>query len=139
MGLEKQCEWKRGSEILPSKIMATVERAPSDGAEPTMRPPLMRNFRDIRPLVIGVAEMACGSKESNPPFPFPPGASRGGARSPHAGSTLPASKKRWHASMLPAPPTRGLPPPCASPAEQQCRTWTEMRTPHEREKFTQKT
>jgi hypothetical protein len=72
VGLEKQCEWKRGSEILPSKIMATVERAPSDGAEPTMRPPLMRNFRDIRPLVIGVAEMACGSKESNPPFPFPP-------------------------------------------------------------------
>ena len=24
---------------------------------------------------------------------------------PTAGSTLPASEKRWHASMLPAPPT----------------------------------
>ena len=59
---------------------------------------------------------ACGSKESDPPFPFPPGASRGGDGSPHAGSTLLASKKRWQASMLPAPPTRGLPPPCASPA-----------------------
>ena len=46
---------------------------------------------------VGVAEMACGSKEFNPPFPFPPRASRGGAGSPHAGSTLPASKK--HASM----------------------------------------
>lgn len=63
--LEKQCEWKRGSEILRSKIMATVERTPSGGPEPTMRPPLTCNFRDIRPL-IGVAEMACGSKESNP-------------------------------------------------------------------------
>ena|SRR5579863_2879170 len=50
------------------------------------------------------------------PFPFPPGASRGGDGSPHAGSTPRASKKRWHTSMLPAPPTRGLPPPCASPA-----------------------
>ena len=60
--------------------------------------------------------MACGNKEFDPPFLFPPGESRGGRVSPHAGSTLRASKKRWHASMLPAPPTRGLPPPCASPA-----------------------
>jgi predicted nucleotide-binding protein with TIR-like domain len=36
--------------------------------------------------------------------------------SPHAGSTLLASKQRWQGSMQPAPPTRGLPPPCASPA-----------------------
>ena len=61
-------------------------------------------------------KLACGSKEFDPPFPFPPGASRGGDGSPHAGSTLLASTKRWQASMLPAPPTRGLPPPCASPA-----------------------
>ena len=63
-----------------------------------------------------MTEIACGSKEFNPPFPFPPGASRGGVGSPHAGSTLRASKKRCHASLLPAPPTRGLPPPCGSPA-----------------------
>jgi hypothetical protein len=37
---------------------------------------------------------------------FPQGASRGGSVSPHASK---------HAAMLAAPPTRGLPPPCASP------------------------
>jgi hypothetical protein len=64
--------------------------------------------------------MACGSKELDLPFPVSPsGGKPGGAGSPHAGSTLRASKKRWHASMLPAPPTRGLPPPCVSPAEQR--------------------
>jgi hypothetical protein len=53
------------------------------------------------------------------PFPVSPSGGRPGrAGSPHAGSTLRASKKRWHASMLPAPPTRGLPPPCVSPAAQ---------------------
>ena len=69
-----------------------------------------------------------GAKEFNPPFPFPPGASRGGARSPHAGSTLRASKRRWLASLLPAPPTRGLPPPCESPAEQRYRKEERART-----------
>jgi hypothetical protein len=121
--LEKQCEWKRGSEILRSKIMAPVERAPSDGPEPTNASAPNMQFRGIRPLAIGVAEMACGSKESNPPFPFPPGASRGGAGSPHAEARCLPAKKRWHASLLPAPPTRGLLPPCASPAEQRGRTW----------------
>src|SRR5580658_473709 len=66
------------------------------------------------------AKMACGSKELDLPFPVSPsGGKPGGAGSPHAGSTLRASKKRWRASMLPAPPTRGLPPPCVSPAEQR--------------------
>ena len=46
---------------------------------------------------------ACGSKESPPPFPFPPGERPGRAGSPHAAQSA-------------APPTRGLPPPCASPA-----------------------
>src|SRR5580692_2057123 len=51
------------------------------------------------------------------PFPVSPfGGKPGRAGSPHAGSTLRASKNRRHASMLPAPPTRGLPPPCVSPA-----------------------
>jgi hypothetical protein len=48
-------------------------------------------------------ETACGSKESGPPFPFPPGGKPGRAGSPHAAQSA-------------APPTRGLPPPCASPA-----------------------
>src|SRR5215471_3308399 len=46
---------------------------------------------------------------------FPQGASRGGDGSPHAGSTLPASKKRRQASMPPAPPPRGLRPLAPSP------------------------
>lgn len=95
--------------------------------------------RAIRPLSTEVAEIACGSPEFNPPFPFPPGASRGGVRSPHAGSTLRASKRRWHASLLPAPPTRGLPPPCESPAEQRYRTEEGTRTTVQGETFTQKT
>jgi hypothetical protein len=89
---------------------------------------LWNPYRAITPLPNGVAEIACGSKELNPPFPFPPGASRGGARSPDAGSTLRASKRRWHAALLPAPPTRGLPPPCESPAEQRYRTEERART-----------
>jgi transposase len=47
-------------------------------------------------------EAACGSKESCPPFPFPPGGKPGRAGSPHAAQSA-------------APPTRGLSPPCASP------------------------
>jgi transposase len=51
------------------------------------------------------------------PFPVSPSGGKPGREgSPHAGSTPRASQKRWHASMLPAPPTRGLPPPCGSPA-----------------------
>jgi transposase len=48
-------------------------------------------------------QTACGSKESDPPFPFPQGEKPGRAGSPHAAKSA-------------APPTRGLPPPCASPA-----------------------
>ena len=115
----KKCEWMQGSEISRSQIMAMrrVHFAPALA---------------WKIVLSALTQMACGSKESNPLFPFPPGESRGGAGSPHAGSTLPASKKRWHASLLPAPPTRGLPPPCESPAEQQSRILREMRTPWKR-------
>ena len=40
-------------------------------------------------------QFACGSKESYPPFPFPPGESRGGAGSPHGANFAP-------------PPARGI-------------------------------
>jgi len=48
-------------------------------------------------------EIACGSKESSPPFPFPPGERPGRAGSPHAAQTR-------------LPPQEGCRPPCASPA-----------------------
>ena len=41
----------------------------------------------------GTIEIACGSEEFNPPFPFPSGASRGGVGSPDAGGTLRGNKK----------------------------------------------
>jgi hypothetical protein len=66
----------------------------------------------MKGLAPGVRDSAQGSS----PFPFPQGEKPGREGSPHAGSTLRASQKRWHATMPPAPPTRGLPPPCASPA-----------------------
>jgi hypothetical protein len=51
--------------------------------------------------------MACGSKESDPPFPFPPGASRGGDGSPHAAHVArqPNPLARIDAA---APPARGV-------------------------------
>lgn len=50
---------------------------------------------------------ACGSKELDPPFPFPPGASRGGAGSPHAAHAArqPTTLARIDAA---APPARGI-------------------------------
>ena len=50
----------------------------------------------------GGADIACGSKESDSPFPFPRG--------------KPGREGSPHAAHPAAPPTRGLPPPCASPA-----------------------
>src|SRR5580700_9922683 len=68
-------------------------------------------------LMVWRSKSACGSKEFNSPFPVSPsGGKPGRAGSPHAESMLLASKGGWQASMLPAPPTRGLPPPCGSPA-----------------------
>jgi len=40
-------------------------------------------------------QLACGSKEFNPPFPFPPGESPGGDASPHGANCAP-------------PPARGI-------------------------------
>ena len=40
-------------------------------------------------------QLACGSKEFYPPFPFPPGESRGGDGSPHGANCAP-------------PPARGI-------------------------------
>jgi hypothetical protein len=52
-------------------------------------------------------EMACGSKEFDPPFPFPPGASRGGVGSPHAAPRSAPAKNAGTARAA-APPARGV-------------------------------
>src|ERR1700719_1787890 len=48
----------------------------------------------IRVRPASVPEIACGSKEFDPPFPFPPGASRGGEGSPHAGEHAARQQKQ---------------------------------------------
>ena len=50
-----------------------------------MRVAPFKQRRAIRGWLASVLEIACGSEEFDPPFPFPPGASRGGVGSPHAG------------------------------------------------------
>ena len=90
-----------------------------------------------------MTEMACGSMEFYPPFPFPPRASRGGVGSPHAGSTMRANKNAWHASMPPAPPTRGAAAPLWIPCERggaelgSVRRW-EKKTEHYLETWLQR-
>jgi hypothetical protein len=75
------------------------------------------NWLNPEPELSGMTEIACGSDEFDPLFPFPPRASRGGVGSPHAGSTLRANKSAWHASMPPAPPTSGAAAPLWIPRE----------------------
>ncbi len=50
------------------------------------------------------------------PFPVSPRGKAGAGGFPHAGRTLHASQKRWHATMPPAPPHKRATAPCASPA-----------------------
>jgi len=63
-----------------------------------------------------VKESACGSKELDRPFPVSPsGGKPGRAGSPHAGSTLRASKKLLARIDAAAPPTRGACRPLVYP------------------------
>jgi len=64
---------------------------------------------------------ACGSKELNPPFPFPPRGKPGGDGSPHAASrSVPANiAGTAHAA---APPARGL-RPLRYPPPVRCPRW----------------
>ena len=52
-------------------------------------------------------QLACGRKEFTPLFPFPPGESRGGDGSPHAGPRL-APANSAVTIRAPAPPARGI-------------------------------
>src|SRR5215469_16255167 len=55
------------------------------------------------------------------PFPVSPRGKPGRDGSPHAGSTPRASKKRCHAAMLPAPPTKRAAAPLCIPCEHRVR------------------
>ena len=52
-------------------------------------------------------QLACGSKESNPPFPFPPGESRGGVVPPTP-LHVPRQPKPLARPMLRLPPQEGF-------------------------------
>lgn len=52
-------------------------------------------------------EFACGSKESDPLFPFPQGKA-GAGMVPPTPRTMIASKKRWQSSLPPLPPQEGF-------------------------------
>ena len=58
---------------------------------------------------------ACGSKESDPPFPFPPRGKPGRGKFPPRRSTCRASQNRWHGPCWGSPRKRGFAPPCAIP------------------------
>ena len=82
----------------PAKPAVTIKRPPKRYVPSPGQSQWMNAFsvKRIEP------ESACGSKELDSPFPFPQG-KPGREGSPHAANTA-------------TPPTRGLPPPCASPA-----------------------
>ena len=62
-------------------------------------------------------QKACGSKELNPPFPFPPsGESRGGRVPPTPEARCAPAQNAGTHRCCRLPPQEGLPPPCGSPA-----------------------
>jgi len=74
-------------------------------------------FRTTSPLSNrsrGRAEIACGSKESDSPFPVSPcaGESRGGRVPPTPEHAARPSQKRWHASCAGSPHKRAAAPLC---------------------------
>jgi hypothetical protein len=58
-------------------------------------------------MIQGRPNQPAAARNPISPFPFPPGASRGGLVPPTS-RTLPASKLRWQASMLRLPPQEGF-------------------------------
>jgi transposase len=95
------CE--RREKAAPTTKPRTKKYVPRPGESRWMNGFSVKSKRTLQATSPRVEESACGSKESSPPFPFPPVGKPGRAGSPHAANTA-------------APPTRGLLPPCASPA-----------------------
>ena len=81
-------------------------------------------------VLSGMTEIACGSEEFDPPFPFPPRASRGGVGSPHAGSTLRAKKRRLaRIDAAGSPHKRGCRPLVHPLRARWRRAWTNPKQP----------
>jgi transposase len=94
-----------GQTFVPLTICERAPKAAVKASRPARRyvpPPGRSQWMKGFSLKRIPAEVACGSKELNSPFPFPQG-KPGRAGSPHAAQNA-------------APPTRGAPPPCVSPA-----------------------
>jgi len=62
------------------------------------------------------ARTACGSEESDPPFPFPPRGKAGAGKVPPTPRTFRASQHRWHGLVQRLPPQEGLAPLARSPS-----------------------
>ena len=68
--------------------------------------------RDV--YITDETEMACGSKEFDPPFPFPPRGTPGRGWFPPRRCMFRASQNRWHGPCSGSPRKRAT-PPCAIP------------------------
>ena len=90
----------------------------------------MRHHPEQTPTNRQGPEMAGGSKESERPlsrFPLRGKAGAGGFPPRRQHAAPPAKAAGTH--RAPAPPTRGLPPPCESPASAARRAWKFARHP----------
>ena len=98
--------------ILRMPTCTGAHRAPWKSADGSMATERLSNAkretnRTYMRVNTGHEEMACGSKELDPPFPFPPGESRGGESSPHAAH---AARQQEPLARIDAaaPPARGI-------------------------------
>ncbi len=77
----------------------------------------MRHMRtDSEPAPKGWAALACGSKESEPPYPVSPEGKAGAGGCPPSRRHATRQQKALARIDAASSPTRGLPPPCVSPA-----------------------
>ncbi len=94
-----------GGEFVRLKLCEKPAKAATQTQRPARRyvpPPGKSQWMNTFYLQRTPRPTACGSKESDSPFPFPQGGKPGREGSPHAAENA-------------APPTRGLSPPCGSP------------------------
>ncbi len=107
-------------------IQTSAGPEPLDGPVPSERQPSVASVSGrtvLEPvstwsseLILSLSRLACGSKEFDPPFPFPQGQAGAGMVPPTPEARCCPAKSAGQHRCCRLPPTRGLPPPCASPA-----------------------